>query len=70
MAEMQKYLTVKQTTLLARKALLESGHGKRKTSEACRQAALLGHADTTVYLKLLERQPRGLRTLMNDLLKS
>jgi len=46
---MQRYLTVKQTALLARQALLESGRGKRRRSDSSRQAALLGQADTTVY---------------------
>ncbi len=46
---MQGYCSVKQTALLARQALLESGRGKRKTSDSARQAALLGQANTTVY---------------------
>ncbi|KAL0029371.1 hypothetical protein WJX77_002650 [Trebouxia sp. C0004] len=47
--KMQGHLTVKQTALLARQALLDSGHGKRKRSDSSRQAALLGKADPTVY---------------------
>jgi len=46
---MQRYLTVKQSALLARQGLIESGHGKRKTTDSTRQAALLGQADMNSY---------------------